>query len=350
MRFRLHNQNAGQVKQNTTAIAALSSQVATQSATVTTQVTGDDDVHTVGTLAIDNAELTAVTFADAFSSNGISHALDASIFNVTTAGEYSINVEIRVTDGTINAAGLYWVVCRRYKNRTTTDTTGDAYRDYHLGGSYYRDHNAARDDVVLGGNARIHFESTTEQFEIIIRKSYQQNLSTGDLVIDNAVSYLNIEKHDAAGGVDVLSSVLSRLSELESRLGIDIVTGVNDTLMFQHITYDSSPNVTSYSYTIVLAGRRYTTDEMLTAINAAIVTAGSVQNSITTTMAFSGDRFIIRCTADTSVLFNIQVVAGSNSAAESIGFVQNRVQQGSTGGDLDLVATNTVLFAIRDAT
>ena len=140
MRFRLHNQNAGQVKQNTTAIAALSSQRRQrQSATVTTQVTGDDDVHTVGTLAIDNADLTAVTFADAFSSNGISHALDASIFNVTTAGEYSINVEIRVTDGTINAAGLYWVVCRRYKNRTTTDTTGDAYRDYHLGGAYYRD-------------------------------------------------------------------------------------------------------------------------------------------------------------------------------------------------------------------
>ena len=89
---------------------------------------------------------------------------------------------------------------------------------------------------------------------------------------------------------------------------------------------------------------------MLTAINAAIVTQGSVQNAITTTMAFSGDRFIIRCTADTSVFFSIQVVLGSSSAAESIGFVQNRVQQGSTGGDLDLVATNTVLFAIRDAT
>ena len=309
-------------------------------------------MHTVGTLAIDNAELTAVTFADAFSSNGISHALDASIFNVTTAGEYSINVEIRVTDGTINAAGLYWVVCRRYKNRTTTDTTGDAYRDYHLGGSYYRDHNAARDDVVLGGNARIHFESTTEQFEIIIRKSYQQNLSTGDLVIDNAVSYLNIEKHDAAGGVDVLSSVLSRLSELESRLGIDIVRRASTTrLCFNTtITSTASPNVITYTYTIVLAGQRYTTDEMLTAINAAIATQGSVQNAITTTMAFSGDRFIIRCTADTSVFFSIQVVQGSASAAESIGFVQNRVQQGSTGGDLDLVATNTVLFAIRDAT
>ena len=58
-----------------------------------------------------------------------------------------------------------------------------------------------------------------------------------------ARAWITIEKHDAAGGVDVLSSVLSRLSELESRLGIDIVTGVNDTLMFQHITYDSSPNV-----------------------------------------------------------------------------------------------------------
>ena len=250
---------------------------------------------------------------------------------------------MRVTAGTSTTRGLYRVYCRRYKNRTTTEATGDAYRDYFLGACYYRENQ-----VVLGGNVRIRFESTTEQFEIIVKRVYQNDNNAN--LLDNSSSWITIEKHDAAGGVDVLSSVLSRLSELESRLGIDIVTGVNDTLMFQHITYDSSPNVTSYSYTIVLAGRRYTTDEMLTAINAAIVTAGSVQNSITTTMAFSGDRFIIRCTADTSVLFNIQVVAGSNSAAESIGFVQNRVQQGSTGGDLDLVATNTVLFAIRDAT
>jgi len=128
--------------------------------------------------------------------------------------------------------------------------------------------------------------------------------------------------------------------------GIEITTGVNDTLMFQHvITSAASPNVISYMYTIVLAGQRYTTDEMLTAINAAIVTAGSVQNAITTTMAFSGDRFIIRCTADTSVFFKIQVVQGSASAAESIGFVQNRIQQGSTGGDLDLVATNEAPIA-----
>ena len=66
-------------------------------------------------------------------------------------------------------------------------------------------------------------------------------------------------------------------------------------------------------------------------------------------MAFSGDRFVIRCTADTSVFFSIQVIQGAASAAESIGFVQTRVQQGSTGGNLDLVATNKVLFAIRDA-
>ena len=174
------------------------------------------------------------------------------------------------------------------------------------------------------------------------------------LEVDGTVKCTELKFDDVDGVTTNLSSVISdlllRVAELEDRFGIDIVTGVNDTLMFQHITYDSSPNVTSYSYTIVLAGRRYTTDEMLTAINAAIVTAGSVQNSITTTMAFSGDRFIIRCTADTSVLFNIQVVQGSASAAESIGFVQNRTQQGSTGGDLDLVATNTVLFAIRDAT
>ena len=172
-------------------------------ATATTQVTGDYPVPTVGTLAIDDAALTAITFADAFS-NDISHALDASIFNVTTAGEYTINVELRVTNGTVTHPGLYWVVCRRYKNRTTTDATGDAYRDYHLGACYYRDNNPYRNDVVLGGNARIHFESTTEQFQIIVRKSYQQNAMyivngvtiDNTVIIDNTVSWITIEKHD----------------------------------------------------------------------------------------------------------------------------------------------------------
>ena len=93
MRFRLHNAGSGQVKQNKTAIAALSSQVDALSSLVTTQVTGDDPVYTVGALDIGDAELTNVTFADAFS-NGISHAQDSSIFNVTAAGEYTINVEL----------------------------------------------------------------------------------------------------------------------------------------------------------------------------------------------------------------------------------------------------------------
>ena len=175
------------------------------------------------------------------------------------------------------------------------------------------------------------------------------------LEVDGTVKCADLKFDDVDGATTNLSSVISdlllRVAELEDRFGIDITTGVNDTLVFQHtITSTASPNVITYTYTIVLAGQRYTTDEMLTTINAAIATQGSVQNAITTTMAFSGDRFIIRCTADTSVFFSIQVVQGSASAAESIGFVQNRIQQGSTGGDLDLVATNTVLFAIRDAT
>ena len=346
MRFRLHNQNAnsGQVKQNTTSIAALSSQVdALQVDVGTTQVTGDDPVYTVGAVNINDTGNIPVTFADAFSNGGISHALDSSLFNVTEVSDYTLNVQLRVTGGASTGKGLYRVYCRRYKDRTTTEATGDAYRDYFLGACYYR-----VNQVVLGGNVRIRFESTTEQFEIIVKRAYQNDNNAN--LLDNSSSWITIENHDAAGGVNVLSSVLSRLSELESRLGIDIVTGVNDTLVFQHVTYDSSPDSTYYAYSIVLAERRYTTDEMLTALNAAIVAAGSVQNSITTTMAFSGDRFIIRCTAHPSVLFSIQVVAGSNSAAESIGFVQNRVQPYTTGGDLDLVATSTVLFAIRDAT
>ena len=72
-------------------------------ALVTTQVTGEYPVPTVGTIIIDDAELTAVTFADAFS-NGISHALGASIFNVTSAGDYTINVQLQVTSMLLSAA------------------------------------------------------------------------------------------------------------------------------------------------------------------------------------------------------------------------------------------------------
>jgi len=81
---------------------------------VTTQVTGEYPVPTVGTLNINDAVLTPVTFADAFS-NGISHAYGASIFNVSAAGDYTINIQLRVTAGTNTSRGLYWAICRRYK-------------------------------------------------------------------------------------------------------------------------------------------------------------------------------------------------------------------------------------------
>ena len=93
---------------------------------VTTQVTGEYPVPTVGELDISDAELTTVTFADAFS-NGISHALDASIFNVTAAGDYTINVQLRVTAGVLILIAVYTgLICRRYKNRTTTEAIGTA--------------------------------------------------------------------------------------------------------------------------------------------------------------------------------------------------------------------------------
>ena len=156
-------------------------------ATATTQVTGDYPVPTVGTLDISNAELSTVAFADEFS-NDISHAYGASIFNVASAGDYTINAQLRVTAGTIGNRGMYWLVCRRYKNRATTDAIGSAYRDYLLGSCYYR-----VKDYVLGGNARIHFESTTEQFEIIIQKAIQYGV--GDITLDNSLSWITIERH-----------------------------------------------------------------------------------------------------------------------------------------------------------
>ena len=63
---------------------------------------------------------------------------------------------------------------------------------------------------MFGGNVRIHFESATEQFEIIIQKAYQVGLSTGGIEeeeeeeeeevvlvvpIDDAVSWITIEQH-----------------------------------------------------------------------------------------------------------------------------------------------------------
>ena len=107
MRFRLHTKSAstGQVTTNTAALDALLLRVDELESAglggtslVTTQVTGEYPVSTVGALDISDAVLTPVTFADAFS-NGISHAYGASIFNVTAAGDYTINIQLRVTTG-----------------------------------------------------------------------------------------------------------------------------------------------------------------------------------------------------------------------------------------------------------
>jgi len=114
------------------------------------------------------------------------------------------------------------------------------------------------------------------------------------LEVDGTVKCADLKFDDVDGATTNLSSVISdlllRVAKLDDRFGIDITTAVNDTLVFQHyITSAASPNVITYTCTIALAGQRYTTDEMLTTINAAIATQGSVQNAITTTMAFSGD-------------------------------------------------------------
>jgi hypothetical protein len=162
--------------------------IQSQVTTVTTQVTGDDDVYTVGAVNI-NSSTAPIAFADAFSNGGISHALDSSLFNVTEVSDYTINVQLRVTAGTSTGRGLYRAYCRRYKNRTTTTATGDVYRDYFLGSCYYRENQ-----VVLGGNVRIRFESTTEQFEIIVKRAYQNDNNAN--LLDNSSSWITIEKHD----------------------------------------------------------------------------------------------------------------------------------------------------------
>ena len=52
------------------------------------------------------------------------------------------------------------------KNRPENNNTrGNQFRDYYLGSSYYRDDGNAIDEIVLGGNVRIHFEGDDENFE-----------------------------------------------------------------------------------------------------------------------------------------------------------------------------------------
>ena len=81
----------------------------------------------------------------------------------------------------------------------------------------------------------------------------------------------------------------------------------------------------------------------------AAVTQGSVANGITTTVAFINDRFVVRYTSG-SVVFGIQVLGSAASAAESLGFSQTQTAgvfgdeeaEEADGGDLELVAANTV--------
>ena len=77
-----------------------------------------------------------------------------------------------MANGSVNERGMYWVICRRFKGRDDTATTGVAYRDYCLGSSYYRDNDDGFDDIVLGGNVRVHFESNAEQIQIVVRRAY----------------------------------------------------------------------------------------------------------------------------------------------------------------------------------
>ena len=310
---------------------------------VTTQVTGEFPVSTSGTIIIDDAELTAVTFADAFS-NGISHALDASIFNVTAAGDYTINVQLQVTDdSTTTGRAVYWVSCRRYQNRTTAEAIGTAYRDYYLGNCYYRDRGGAvyAGRITLGGNVRVHLESTTEQFQIIIQMLYQGAngiLEAGEITIDNSASWITIERHDTA-----------IITETVNVNTIEIIPTVNDVFAFRHVITGSSASDASTTYTINLDHGVFTTDEMVTALNAAIETQGSVAHGLTTSIAYIDGHFLIRITTPDGGLYplsgySIEILSDATAAA-SLGFVQNQTANvfgaDESDGNLDLVAANT---------
>ena len=162
-----------------------------------------------------------------------------------------------------------------------------------------------------------------------------------------------VKKNTAA-----IDALLLRVDELESSIEqhgtagtesagtIDITTGVNDTFVFRHVL---AVSMASTTYTIVFASGSFTTEELLMEMNAAVVAQGSVANGITTTVAFINDRFVIRCTSG-SVVFGIQVLGSGASAAESLGFGQTQAAgvfgdeeaEEADGGDLELVAANTV--------
>jgi hypothetical protein len=161
----------------------------------TQQVTGGDPIYTTGTTKIDDSILSYIPFAGSFTNNGINHPTDSTLFNIDTTGEYTIVVQLRVTAGDVNERGMYWAVVRRYKTRADDNTQGTFFRDYFLGSSYYRDDNDQIDDIVLGGNVRVHFQGNDEQFEIVVQRAYQQNVDSGNNPLDNSESFITIERH-----------------------------------------------------------------------------------------------------------------------------------------------------------
>ena len=163
---------------------------------VTEQVTGTSPIYTSGTSNIDNGDLTYIAFAGTFQRFGMTHVQNTPLFNINVANEYTVNVQLRVTAGGVNERGMYWVILRRYKQRPANNTTrGTPFRDYFLGSSYYRDDNDQIDDIVLGGTVRAHFEGDDEQFEIVVRRAYQQNVDSGNNPLNNSESFITIERH-----------------------------------------------------------------------------------------------------------------------------------------------------------
>ena len=165
---------------------------------VTEQVTGSSPILTTGAINIDNNNETFIPFAGTFTAFGILHPSNSTLFNCNLSAEYTINVQLRVTAGGNNDRGMYFCVLRRYKQRPNNNNRGTAYRDYYLGSSYYRDESTAFNDIVLGGCIRVHFEAPDppdEQFEIVVRRSYQQNVGSGNCPLNNSESFITIERH-----------------------------------------------------------------------------------------------------------------------------------------------------------
>ena len=88
---------------------------------------------------------------------------------------------------------------------------------------------------------------------------------------------------------------------------------------------------------------------MVTALNAAIETQGSVANALTTSIAYIDGHFLIRITTPDGGLYplsgySIEILSDA-TAAESLGFEQNQTANvfgaDESDGDLDLVAANT---------